>query len=327
MRRVGLRAVSAAVVTFLALTGCSVATADGGYSDLRLMVPNSPGGGYDTTARLMAEDLHESGITARVDVFNLQGASGAVGLARMKKEAGNADLLMMMGLGVVGAVSTTHPTVTLDDVTPIARLITEPEIIVVPDSSPYDSLKDLLHQWRKSPRSVRIGGGSAAGGPDFLATYLLAEALSIDAQDVSYTRYDGGGPLLAALLTGEVDVAVSGVAEYTEQIGAGPVDVLAVTSREELPHLHARTLKAQGVDFSFANWRGVVAPPGLSKGEVGDLRRLVDRLHGTPEWRRTVRVNGWTDAYLESEGFGRFLSRQSRHVSHTLADLGVDRSE
>lgn len=319
-----LRARLVALLGCLVLAGCSLAAPGDEHADLRLMVPNSPGGGYDTTARLAAQAMEQSGLTERVGVFNLQGASGAVGLARMAKERGNPDLIMMMGLGVVGAVVTTDPTAGLEDVTPIARLIDEPEIIVVPDDSAYGSLEDLLREWKRHPGAVRVGGGSAAGGPDHLATYLLADRLGIDVDEVSYTRYDGGGPLLAALLSGEVDVAVSGVAEYTEQIGDGPVRVLAVTSREELPRLRARTLREQGVDFSFANWRGLVAPPGLTPQQTERLRRLVRRLHASPEWRRTARAHGWSDAYLDGRAFGRFLVRQDRQVTRALTELGVD---
>jgi len=304
--------------------GCTVAAPAGEHVDLRIMVPNAPGGGYDTTARLAAQVLEDTELTERIEVFNLHGASGAVGLARMAKESGNPDLVMMMGLGVVGAVVTTEPTATFEDVTPIARLMSEPEIIVVPDDSPFRTLDDLVDAWRAGPSRIEVGGGSAPGGPDHLAPYLLADTLGIPVDEVSYSRYDGGGPLLAALLTGEVDFGVSGVAEYTDQFGTGPVRVLAVTSRQRLPGLDAPTLREQGVPFHFVNWRGLVAPPGLTDLQTADLRRLVTRMHESTAWRRAATTHGWTDAFLSGRPFGRFLAAESRRVRTLLGDLGID---
>lgn len=314
----------ASTVACLAIASCSLAAPGDKHADLRMMVPNAAGGGYDTTARLATQVMEDTDMTERVEVFNLDGASGAVGLARMELERGNPELLMMMGLGVVGAVVTTEPTATFADVTPIARLINEPELIVVPDDSPYRSIDDLVRDWKRRPRQVKVGGGSAPGGPDHLATHLLAETVGVDVNDVAYSRYDGGGPLLAALLTGEVDVAVSGVAEYSDQIGAGPVRVLGVTSKHRLPGLAAPTLRQQGIDFDFANWRGIVAPPDLSEGQTASLRRLVRRLHESPAWQRTARSHGWTDAYLGGRDFAAFLDTETRRVERVLAELGVD---
>lgn len=313
-----------ACAALMLVSGCSVAAPADDHADLRMMVPNAPGGGYDTTARLAAQVMEDSGLTGRIEVFNLDGASGAVGLARMAKERGNPDLLMMMGLGVVGAVATTDTTASFDDVTPVARLISEPEIIVVPVDSRYRTLQDLIQDWRRAPGQVEVGGGSAPGGPDHLAPYLLADTLGIRAEQVAYTRYDGGGPLLAALLTGEVDFAVSGIAEYTDQIGSGPVRVLAVTSSRRVPGLDVPTLREQGVPFEFVNWRGLVAPPGLSGSETAALRRLIDRMRHTPGWHRTAETYGWTEAYLGGDRFGRFLAAEHRRVAALLRDLGTD---
>jgi putative tricarboxylic transport membrane protein len=311
-------------VVCLVAAGCSLTAPADEHDDLRIMVPNAPGGGYDTTARLAAQVLEDSGLTERIEVFNLDGASGAVGLARMAKERGNPDLMMMMGLGVVGAVVTTEPTATFDDVTPVARLMSEPEIVVVSDDSPYRSLPDLIRDWRRRPRRVDVGGGSAPGGPDHLAPHLLADTLGIPVDDVDYTQYDGGGPLLAALLTGEVDFAVSGIAEYTDQIGRGPVRVLAVTSRDRLPGLDAPTVREQGVRFDFVNWRGLVAPPGLSAAQVAGLSRLASRMHDTEEWHRTAAAHGWSDSFLVGDRFRAFLAAENRRVARVLRDLGID---
>lgn len=321
---------SVALAGLAALVACTLPTAcstdiTGGtrLDDLRLMVPNAPGGGYDTTARIAAQALETEGLTDRVEVFNVEGASGVVGLTRTSRERGNPDLLMMMGLGVVGALHTTRTTSGLDHVTPIARLISEPEAILVPKGSRFTSLGALLKAWRAHPDQIRVGGGSSPGGPDHLASYLLAKAIGIDPGKVRYQQYDGGGPLIAALFSGSVDFALSGVGENANQYRTGQLQVLAVTGKEQVADFDAPTLRELGVKFDFANWRGVVAPPGLTEDERQSLIDLVTKLHDSKSWHAAERANGWTDDFVTGRRFGDFLRAESTRVADVLDSLGI----
>lgn len=316
-----LRSVLAAGAALALLaTACGSA---GAPADLRLMVPNAPGGGYDTTARVVTQVLEDEGLSGHIEVFNVEGASGAVGLARTARETGNPDLLMMMGLGVVGAVHATDAAVQLDAVTPIARLISEPEIVAVAADSRWRTMDQLIGDWRRHPRQVRVGGGSSPGGPDFLAAHLLAEAAGISPRSVDYTTYDGGGPLLAAMFSNNVDVVVSGVGEYVDHISNGEVRVLAVTSSERLDGVEAPTVRESGIDFEFTNWRGLVAPPGLSDDERRALIELVTRMHGTSGWRAARTRYGWDDDFMTGAAFATFLGQESGRVAGVLDDLDL----
>lgn len=323
-RRAAL-ATALAVLPSAGLAACSGAGATGrSSSGLRILVPNAAGGGFDTTARIAARSLEQMGAADRPEVFNLEGAGGAVGLARVVHERGNPDLVMMMGLGVVGAAHTTRTQAALAQVTPVARLLSEPEVLLVARSSRHRHLGSLVRAWRAAPRSLVVGGGSLPGGPDHLGTHLLAETLGIAPGQVRYHRYDGGGPQLAALFRGQVDVAVSGVLENIEQIRAGAVRVLAVTGEHRVPGVDAPTLQEAGVDLRFTNWRGLVAPPGLGAGQRARLVDLATRLHVSPGWQRALRDYGWTDDFLTGTSFGEFLDGESDRVGAVLARLGIE---
>ncbi|CAM5593425.1 Bug family tripartite tricarboxylate transporter substrate binding protein [Streptomyces fumanus] len=290
---------------------------------LRLMVPNTPGGGYDITARTAAKDAEDAGLTHSIEVFNLPGAGGTVGLSRLVGEHGNGRLAMSMGLGVVGAVRSNHAPRTLADTTPIARLTEEQDVVVVAKDSPYRTIGDLVGAWRKDPGGLPVGGGSSPGGPDHLAPMLMARAAGIAPKRVNYVPFDGGGELLASILGNKVAFGVSGVGEYLDQIRAGELRLLAVTGPQRVAGLDAPTLKESGYDVEFTNWRGIVAPPGLSDTERDKLVRLVEELHDSPEWQKSLERNGWDDAFLTGERFGAFLDAQDQRVVSVLKELGL----
>ncbi|MDQ1011689.1 putative tricarboxylic transport membrane protein [Streptomyces sp. V4I23] len=290
---------------------------------LRFMVPNTPGGGYDITARTAAKNAEDAGLTHGIEVFNLPGAGGTVGLTRLVGEHGNGKLAMSMGLGVVGAVHTNKAPKTLADTTPIARLTEEQDIVVVSKDSPYRTIGQLVDAWKKNPGKLAVGGGSSPGGPDHLAPMLMARAAGIEPKSVNYVPFDGGGELLASILGNKVAFGVSGVGEYLDQIKSGELRLLAVTGPMRVPGLDAPTLREAGLDTDFTNWRGIVAPPGLSDAERDKLIRLVTEMHKSKQWQESLKKNGWDDAFLTGDLFGDFLEEQDDEVDSVLKELGL----
>lgn len=320
MSRRSLTSVLLAVALLLGLSGCALVNDN---PRLRMMVPNSPGGGYDVTARTAVKITETTGITNPVQVFNLSGAGGTVALSRLMHETANPDLLMMMGLGVIGATITGNSTYRVTDATPIARLIEEQEGVMVPADSPYTSISGLVSAWQADPGQFAIGGGSQNGGPDQLMSMRLAGAVGIAPPQVKYLAHDGGGELLPALLANQFDFALSGVREYTEQIRSGQLRVLAVSGETRVPNIDAPTLTESGIDVVFANWRGVIAPPGLSAAQRDSLIDTFTALDRTPQWQAELTKNGWTDALLTGDSFGAFLAEQDKSVESALHELGL----
>src|SRR3954449_7590294 len=259
LRKLTLGAVAAGLVLTACGTTAEGGSASGGGDDgpitgLRFMVPNSPGSGYDTTARAVASAMEDEEIAKGIEVFNLEGAGGTVGLQRLVNEKGNADLLMQMGLGVVGAQYSNQSQATLDQTTPIARLIEEAEAIVVPASSPFKSMDDLVTAWKADPGGTPVGGASNPGGPDHLTPLLLAQEAVSTPTAVNFVAYDGGGERRAGILGPDVAFAATGISEVTEPAESGDVRILAVTSEQPVEGVDAPTLTQAGVDLTFTNW-------------------------------------------------------------------------
>jgi len=334
MRTASLRRLAVGTVAAgLVLTGCGTTaeggsaagggTEDGPISGLRVMVPNSPGSGYDTTARAWAQVLEDEGLADSMEVFNLEGAGGTVGLQRLVNEKGNAELLMQMGLGVVGAQYSNQSEATLDETTPIARLIEEAEAIVVPADSPFQSIDDLVTAWKADPGNTPVGGASNPGGPDHLTPMLLAEQVGVTPSAVNYVAYDGGGELLAGILGGDIDFAATGIGEVTESAASGDVRILAVTTEEPVEGVDAPTLTEEGIDLVFTNWRGIVGAPDISDDERQRLVDAITEMHDSEAWQQVLTDQGWTDAFQTGDEFSSFLDDESTRVQSVLSGLGL----
>ncbi|MBA3269084.1 MAG: tripartite tricarboxylate transporter TctB family protein [Acidobacteria bacterium] len=310
----------------LALGASAVAKpvdADPMYAHLRIIAPAGPGGGWDQTARAMQQVLQQSDIVETASVENIPGAAGTIGLARLLgAERGKGDVTMVSGLIMLGAIASYHSPVTLRDVTPIARLTGEYEVVVVPAASPYRTLTDLLDAFRARPESIAWAGGSA-GGTDQILAGLIADAVGVSPRRVNYVAFAGGGESMAAVLGGQVTAGISGLGEFAPQIAAGTVRVLAISSDARLPDVQAPTLREQGVEVVLENWRSLVGPPGMGVEDRARLDRAVAAMVSSTAWQQMLRRYGWSDRYLAGAAFARFVLDEEARVASILDKLGV----
>jgi putative tricarboxylic transport membrane protein len=297
------------------------------FEQLRIIAPAAPGGGWDQTARVMQIVLQQSGIVRTAPVENIPGAAGTIGLARfIGAERGNGDAVLVSGLIMLGGIVTNQSPVSLGDATPLARLTGEYEAIVVPAASPYQSLDDLLTAFKERPEAISWGGGSA-GGSDQILAGLIAEAVGISPSRVNYIAFSGGGESLSAIVGGQVTAGINGLAELAAQIDAGTVRALAISSGERLPGLAVPTLREQGVDVEFENWRSVMAPPGLDRDERQRLEAAIQAMVQSAPWRAALERYRWIDRYLAGDEFARYVDAEEARVRGILREFGTGETE
>lgn len=292
-------------------------------ADYTIIAPANPGGGWDQTARSLQTSLQDEGISKSVQVQNVPGAGGTIGLAQFaSQQKGNANALIVGGYVMVGAILTNNAPVTLKDVTPIARLTGEYEAVVVPASSPLNSMADLVEQLKKDPGSVSWGGGSA-GGTDHIAVGLIAKAAGVDPTKINYIAYSGGGEALASILGSQVTAGISGYGEFESQVKAGTLRLLAVSSAERIEGVDAPTLKESGLDVVVENWRMVAAAPGLSADQEAAINADVEKLVKSKSWQDTLKTKGWQDTYLAGDAFKAQLAKDIDATQAILKDIGL----
>ena len=333
MRRFVPLVLSAALAaTFSGATALATAPPDSGApaetvpdaplpDHLDIMAPADPGGGWDSTARALQFVLDPM-LDGAVEVSNVTGAGGTIGLAEFADSSGSGTDVMVMGSVMVGAIITNGSPVTLDDVTPIASLTTEYLGVVVPADSPFETVDDLVAAFVDDPRSISWGGGSA-GGSDHQLVALIAAAAGVDPGDINYIAHSGGGEALASLLSGSVSAGVSGISEFREQVDAGELRFLAVSAPEPIDGVDAPTLVESDVDVTLSNWRGVVAPADISDDDRASLLSMIDQVASSPEWAAELERNGWEPFYQSGDAFTAFLDEQIAQTTTVLAEIGL----
>lgn len=290
---------------------------------LKMFVPAAPGGGWDQTARSIEAVLRATGAVNGVQITNVPGAGGAVGLPQfLNNWRGQGNSLMVAGMVMVGSLIANKSPLKITTAVPIARLTGEFLALAVPAASPFKDAKDFVAALKADPTKVPVAGGSA-GGSDHILVGMIAKAAGVPAARVSYVAFAGGGPAMAALLGSQVSAGVSGYGEFAEQVKAGKLRVLAISADKRQDGIDAPTLKEQGIDVELFNWRGVFAPPGVSDADRNAMIAMITRMAATPQWADMCKQRDWTQITLPGDGYKAFLEAEVARIEGILKELGL----
>jgi putative tricarboxylic transport membrane protein len=299
----------------------SAALSAGAQPALKVMIPANPGGGWDQTGRNLVAAMQSAHLVSSAQFDNKGGAAGAIGLAQFVNQSkGDPHALMIGGMVMVGGLYLSKSPLSLNQVTPVARLTSEYEVIVVPANSPIKTMADLVKALKADPGKVSWGGGSA-GGTDHILAGLIAKSVGVDPRRVNYVAFKGGGEAVAAIVGGHVTAGVSGLGEFAEQIKGGRMRALAVSSPEREEGIP--TLKEQGIDVELGNWRGVFAAGGISPAQRDNLVKLVKTATETPAWKATLEKLGWKPEFLAGDDYRKFLDEDTQRIAGIIDSLGI----
>ncbi|HEY2927565.1 Bug family tripartite tricarboxylate transporter substrate binding protein [Piscinibacter sp.] len=292
-------------------------------ANLKMMIPANPGGGWDTTGRALGKALQDAGVASSVSYDNKGGAAGALGLAQfVNASKGDPNALMVMGAVMLGGIITGKPPVSVTQATPLARLTTEYNVFVLPASSPFKTMKDVVEQLKKDPGSVKWGGGSR-GSTEHIAAAMIAKEVGADPAKINYVPFRGGGEATAAILGGNVTVGGSGYSEFQQYIESGKMRAIAVTSPARLKGIDVPTLKEQGINVEIGNWRGVYGAPGITPEQAKTLVDMIVKATKSKAWAEALEKNGWTPALMTGKEFADFVDRDFAQLRATMVKAGM----
>ena len=316
------------VLVSLLLSACAGGAASK-YPDksIEIIAPANPGGGWDTLARTVQVSLEtEKLVSQPLSVTNKPGGGGGVGLAFMSTQKGTDYTLVVYSPPlIINDINGTFEGRSYKDLTPLAKLITDYQVIIVKADSPFKTLEDLLNALRADPKSQKFAGVSSPGSMDHVAFAKIAKAAKIDPKAMDYIAFAGGGEATTALLGGNVAFLSTGIGESVAQLEAGTVRALAITAPERLTSdllKNVPTVKESGYDVTYEIWRGIFGPADMSPEAKAYWEATIKKMVASPTWKAQLDKLNWRDAYANSADFTTFLAAETDSYKSMLTELG-----
>ena len=322
--KLGRRALMIAAAAALSLGHTAYAEGHQVVDEIHFLIPGGAGGGWDGTARGTGEALTEAGLVGTASYENMSGGGGGKAISYLIENANSLDNTLMVNSTpiIIRSLTGVFPQ-NFRDLTLVAGTIGDYAAIVVPKDSPLNSMDDLLAAFDADPNATAIGGGSVPGGMDHLVAAMVMEAAGKDALEVKYIPYDAGGKAMAALLSGEIKALSTGFSEAVALAEQGEVKILGVTSDERVEaYGDAPTMKEQGIETTFINWRGFFGAPGLAEDKVAAYQDAITKMYDTPEWEAVRARNGWVNIHNSGDDFKAFLEKQEKEIGDLMKKLG-----
>ena len=318
------RLFAATALAATALAGGAHAAGHQVLDKLHFLIPGGAGGGWDGTARGTGEALTKAGLVGQASYENMSGGGGgkAIGFLIENAESQHGTLMVNSTPIVIRSLTGVFPH-NFRDLTLVSGTIGDYAALVVNKDSPIQSMGDLVSAFNDDPRGTAIGGGSVPGSMDHLVAAMVMKAAGGDARLVNYVAYDAGGKAMAGLLSGEIKALSTGFSEAVDLANAGEVRIIGVTSDARVDaYPDAPTMKEQGIDAEFVNWRGFFAAPGLPGDKLAMYQDAIAKMYETPEWEEVRARNGWVNIHNPGDDFRSFLENQEQVIGDLMRELG-----
>jgi putative tricarboxylic transport membrane protein len=314
---------AAAVAGLASVVAFSPLTQAGGHSkkidNIHFLIPGGAGGGWDGTARGTGDVLTRSGLVGNASYENMSGGGGGKAIGYLNAKSNSGTLMVNSTPIVIRSLTKVFPQ-SFRDLTPIAGTIGDYAALVVKADSNVKSFKDLVAIYTKNPNDLAIAGGSVAGGMDHLVAALAMKSAGADPLSVKYLPFDAGGEAMASLLSGEADALSTGLSEAVGLAEQGEVRILVTTAPKAIDGIPS--LKSEGYDAEFVNWRGFFAAPGISAEQKAAYVKVLGDMYKTKEWEEVRAQNKWVNIYNPGDDFVKFLEKQEAEIGGLMKELG-----
>ena len=297
------------------------------YKDVKALknidwtVPANPGG-YSLTSNAISDTLKAEGLLSEYTSTFKPGAGGSVGLGAFQEIKGKPEAALVVGIALTGGMYSNKSPLNLLSSTPIAKVLREYDAIVVPASSKYRTLNQLMDDLKAKPNGVAIAGDSK-GGIDHQVIGLLAQKAGIDPTKLNYVVFSGGPEVITSVLSNSTQVGISGSSEFAAFVASGKLRVLGVSSAKSLTGFKGKTFVSQGYDLVYGNWRGIMAPADISAADRLNFIKVIDIMHISPSWKTQLVKNNWDNEFAAGSAFKAFLEKHIPEINAVMKGLGI----
>lgn len=294
-------------------------------SSVEIVVPTGPGGGVDSVARTLQKIIQDNHLMdVSTIVVNKPGGGGAIGYAYLNLQAGGGQTLAIAPISILTNQITGLSTIHYTDVTPVSTIGSEYVAIAVRNDSSFTSLKYLIEQLKKEPQSL-VTAVSGRGGSNHIALALAMRSAGVDIRKTRVSVFKSGGESATALLGGHVDLIPASPSVLAPQLKAGKMRALAVTSPQRLGGTYSDvpTLKEQGIDVVYSNWRVVLGPKTMNQDQVAYWERVISTVIKTDAWQKFLNLSLVQNTYMNSKDTRAYMDIQYAELTGILKELGM----
>ncbi|MBM4331586.1 MAG: tripartite tricarboxylate transporter substrate binding protein [Deltaproteobacteria bacterium] len=289
---------------------------------IEFVVHAAAGGGSDIMARMMQSIIDKEKLTTQsIAVVNRPGGSGAISFAYIAGKKGDPHFWLTATTSFLMTPLQGQSKFNYKDFTPLTNLAYDDFLIVVRADSPHKTIKDLIETARKKPGDFKVGG-THAPGVDAIIAFLIEKETGVK---FNYIPFKSGSEVMIALLGGHVELASANPGEALAQMEAKKVRVLGATTDKRLelaPDIS--TLKEQGINVVFQQFRSIAAPPNLPKEAVLYYEELFKKLAATPQWKdKYIKENMLTPDYKNSAETLKLWESENERYGKIMKEMGA----
>ncbi len=316
------RYLSLAVVTVATITAPAAPAQPYPSRPIELVSHNSPGGGTDIIARVVAEILvKEKLVSVPVNVINKPGGGGTIAYTYLKSKHGDPHTIMSVGsMAMLSQVVRPELDLGFEHYTPLAFLAQDPQALMVVGDSPFRSLKDLLDTAKREPNTLVASVASAGGTARMLVWMMEKEA----GGRYKVVKNKGGGDAIMQVLGGHTHFSTENIAEGRASVEAKKLRVLAVTSLKRQPLVpESPTFKELGLDIHMGTERGFAMPAGVPKETVAHMQALLRKVYDSPAWKQHAERSLYENIWMGSAEYGKHLVARAAQVREFQTAIGL----
>jgi putative tricarboxylic transport membrane protein len=293
---------------------------------IEIVVPTTPGGGMDRTARLLQRILQDEKLApVTVSVSNKPGGGGAVSLVYLNQHASDAHVVAINSPSLIANDINGRGTVKMRDVTPLGNLFSEYTVVAVRADSALKTGHDLIERLRRDPQSLAVSTPTTLGSVNHLSYALVAKAAGIDPRRLKAVVLGSGGDAVSALLGGHIDAHTGTPSSVVRMVQAGQVRALAILAPRRIggPYAATPTWTELGYKAVMDTWRGVIGARGLTPAQVAWWDGVLARVAASPVWKEALEQNTWEANHLTSAQTRRQFEEGYVEFRTLLGDLGL----
>ena len=293
---------------------------------VEIIVPTTPGGSVDLTARLLQKILQDSGLVmVPVTVVNKPGGGGAVSLVYINQHPGDGNYLATNTPNIIANDINGRTPVRYTEVTALATLASQYTAVAVRVDSPLKTGRDLVDRLRQDPASLAVSTPTTLGSVNHMAYALVARAAGVDVKKLKAVILGSGGDGATAVLGGHVDAHVGTTSSVIRMVESGKLRVLAIAAPKRIgaPYEATPTWTEQGFPVVMDTWRGVIGPRGMTRDQIAFWNGVFAKVVTTDTWRQAVQANSWEANFLDNEETKKLFDSNYKEYRSILTDLGL----